>query len=134
MNSYGADGVELGEGGLGVAEAAGGEVEEVVALVGEADEVATLVPALVRGVDGQGLVLLHVGQPLPEVELHKVASNEVPQTRPALRSHEARLRRCRLPAAEREDEAVVGGGERRRDRSLMEYRASNRSCSACSCH
>ena len=52
LPTYWADGVELGEGGLGVTEAAGGEVEEMVALVGEADEVAALVASLVRGVDG----------------------------------------------------------------------------------
>lgn len=46
----GANGVDLCEGGLEVAEAAGGEVEESVALVSQASEVAPLVPAFVRWV------------------------------------------------------------------------------------
>lgn len=46
----GANGVDLCEGGLEVAEAAGGEVEESIALVSQASEVAPLVPAFVRWV------------------------------------------------------------------------------------
>lgn len=65
INTDGANGVDLGEGGLRVPKAAGGEVEEAVALVTESGQVATLVPALVRRVYRQRLVLLHVLQEPP---------------------------------------------------------------------
>jgi hypothetical protein len=86
-----ADGVYLGERGLRVAESARGEVEEVVPLTLEAVEVAALVPALVRRVDGQRLVLLHVVQPPADVRLHQVPAHEVEQA--------AARRRQRHPAS-----------------------------------
>lgn len=52
----------------------------MVALVHEAVEVTTLVAALMRGVDGQGLVLLDIGQPLPDVEFEQVSSDEIAYT------------------------------------------------------
>lgn len=75
--------MNLGESGLGVAEASSREVEEVVALVPEASEVAALIASLVRCVDGKRFVLLNVREPAAEVGLQQIASNEVPYSDPA---------------------------------------------------
>lgn len=75
--------MNLGESGLGVAEASSREVEEVVALVPEASEVAALVASLMRRVDGKRFVLLDIREPAAKVGLQQVASNEVPYSNPA---------------------------------------------------
>lgn len=82
-----ADGMDLGEGGLRVSEAAGGEIEEAVTLVAEAVEVSPLVPALVRRVHRQGLVLLNVLHPPPQIWLYEVTPDQVSQ--PSTSDHAA---------------------------------------------
>lgn len=104
--------MDLGEGGLGIAEAAGGEVEEAVALVAEAVEVAALVPALVRRVHGQGLVLLNVLQPPAQVGADQVAPDQVRKSTP----HASHRRPSASPAAcgrcEWRRQVERGGGRR----------------------
>lgn len=73
--------MDLGESGLGVAEAASSEVKEVVALIAQPCEIATLVASLVRGVNGEGLVPLHVLQPPAEVWPEKIAADQITQFR-----------------------------------------------------
>lgn len=58
----------------------------MVSLVHEAVEVTALVAALVRGVYGQGLVLLDIGQPLPDVKFDQVSSDEIAYTSAAFRN------------------------------------------------
>lgn len=109
-DTYRADGVDLGERGLGVTEATRGEVEEVVSLVTEVVEVPALVPALVGRVDGHRLVLLDVVQPLAEVGADKVTADEVEQRAPH------RHRRRRSPAASHARDAALRPDARERRR------------------
>lgn len=58
--TYGANRMDFGECVFRITKATSSEVKEVVALVSEASEVATLIPSFVWGVYGKGSVFFHV--------------------------------------------------------------------------
>jgi hypothetical protein len=96
--SYRSDAVDFGEVGFGVAQAASGDVHEMVALAFQARAVAALVPALRGRIHSDGAILLHVLHPLVQVEAQQVAAYEVaqPPTHHSQRPH-LRTPRRRIP-------------------------------------
>lgn len=73
--------MDLDEGGLGIAEAPGAEVEKMVALIAQPREIAALVAALVRGIHGERLVFLNVFEKSPEIRPQKIAADQIAQRR-----------------------------------------------------
>lgn len=74
--------MNLGEGGLRIAETPCGEVQEIVTLIYETVQVATLIASLVRSVNGEGFMLFDVGKPTTQIRSQQISSNEVPYPYP----------------------------------------------------
>lgn len=77
--------VNLGEGGLRIAETPGSEVEEIVALVFETVQVPTLITSLVGAINSKGFMFFNVRKPTTQIRSQQISSNEVPYPYPTAR-------------------------------------------------